>query len=123
MILVESDNDLATCVLDYFGERYDVTRVVDLEAALVELQGGKADVLFADIGSGVPARAAHIESARRDHPELKIVVTYLALPSGGGWDADVLVRKPYSILEVDRMLHKDQADGKRKDGSKPRRLG
>ena len=66
MILVEADNDLATCVIDYFDGRYDVTRVADLETASRELRSGTIDVLFADIDTGAPAETAVVESLRRD---------------------------------------------------------
>jgi len=120
MILVEADDDLAECVYDYFDGHYDVTRVADLEAASRELRSGTEDVLFADIDSGAPAQTAVIESLRRGHPDLKIVVTYLAPPPAVDWEArlsesaDVVVRKPYNVLDVDRTLgengerHKDQ---------------
>jgi DNA-binding response OmpR family regulator len=110
MILVEADDDLATCVFDYFAGQYEVTRVADLEAASRELRSGTEDVLFADIDLGTPAQTAVIESLHRGHPDLRIVVTYLAPPPAVDWEArlnesaDVVVRKPYNVLDVDRAL-------------------
>jgi DNA-binding NtrC family response regulator len=119
MIVVEADNDLADCVLDYFGGRYDVTRVATLEIASRELRSGTVDVLFADIDPGAPADTAVIEALRRNHPDLKIIVTYLAPSHEEGWKARVsgsaslLVRKPYSVLEIDRAL---ESNGGRSGG-------
>jgi len=116
MILVEADDDLAACVLDYFGGHYDVIRVSDLETASRELRSGTIDVLFADIDTGAPAETAVVESLRRDHPNLKIIVTYLAPSPGEDWKdrvsglADVVVRKPYSVLDVDRSLQENGGD-------------
>ena len=113
MILVEADDELAACVHDYFVGQYDVTRVADLEAASRELRSGTEDVLIADIDSGTPAQTALIDSLRRDHPDLKIVVTYLVTQPGDDWvarvsgPADVVVRKPYSVLDIDRMLREN----------------
>ena len=118
MILLETDNDLATCVVDYFDGRYDVTRVANLEAASSELRSGTVDVLFADIDTGAPTHMAAIESLRRDHPDLKIVVTYLAPPLDEDWKTricgctDLLVRKPYSVIDIDRTLETDGRYGR-----------
>ena len=110
MIVVEVDNDLAECVVDFFGGRYDVTRAATLEIASRELRSGTADVLFADIDPGTPADTEAIESLHQDHPDLKIIVTYLAPSQEEGWKArlsrstNVLARKPYSVLDIDTTL-------------------
>jgi hypothetical protein len=117
MVLVEADDDLAACVLDYFGGRYKVTRVADLEAASRELRSGTEDVLFADIDSGVPGQMISLESLRRDHPDLEIIVTYLAPVSGEGWkarlsgSANLIVRKPYSLLDVEKSMGEKNGGG------------
>ncbi len=57
-----------------------------------------------------------VESLRLDHPDLKIVVSYLAPSPGGDWKdrvsglADVVDCKPYSVLDIDRSLRETGGD-------------
>jgi len=110
MVLVEADDDLATCVREYFSDRYEVCHLTTLADAAADIGEKKTALVFADINANSPDQKRVVEKLRMEFPRLKIVLTYLAPSPGGNWEAqmrnavDVLVRKPYSVLEVDKAL-------------------
>ncbi len=69
-----------------------------------------AALVFADIDANSPDQWKIVEGFRKDYPRMKIVLTYMASPTGRAWESrirntvDVLVRKPYSVLEVDKAI-------------------
>lgn len=121
MILVEGDNDLASCVESYFGNRYDVRRVSALSDAVKELQAGEANILFAEIDPSSREQSSTVQELRRSHPNMTIVLTYLTPAAGTSWEshirdsADVVVRKPYSVLKVDEAISRNGKRYKKPD--------
>ncbi len=110
MILVEADGDLAKCVKEYFSGRYDVCHLTTLADAAEDPGVSTAALVFADIDANSPDQWKIVEGFRKDYPRMKIVLTYMASPTGRAWESrirntvDVLVRKPYSVLEVDKAI-------------------
>jgi len=110
MIVVEPDDGLADCVTRFFSDRYEVTRVGSLGDAEEELRVRPARILFAEIDRCSGQHSSLIERIHRDHPRLKIVLTYHADSAKDAWNmtlsasADMLVRKPYGVLEVDKVM-------------------
>jgi DNA-binding NtrC family response regulator len=116
MILVEADDDLAACVREYFSGRYEVCHLKNLAEADADRGIEQTALVFADVDANSPDQWNIVERFRKDYPRLKIVLTYLTPSPGGIWEArmhdivDVLVRKPYSVVEVDKAI---EASGKR----------
>jgi ActR/RegA family two-component response regulator len=115
MVVVEADEDLGACVVRFFEDRYAVTRVSDLDSALEEIGSAATHVLFAAIDVGAARHVARIEALRRRHPDLRIVVSHLE--PGEAWErarlrecADLVVRKPYQMTDVDRFLLKRETE-------------
>ena len=110
MILVEADDDLATCVKNYFNGRYEVSQSATLVEATAAVGDTNAAVVFAEIDAQSPDQSMAVEQLRKDFPQIKIVLVYLAPPPDDSWEVqmrntvDILVRKPYSILEIDRAI-------------------
>ena len=110
MIVVEADDDLAACVMGFFAGRFDVKRAADLRTASVGVVGQPVDVLFADIDATSPVDLKAITTIRQNHPGLGIIVTHLApMRTEDSYtrlaaSADVVVRKPYNLTEVDAAM-------------------
>ncbi len=110
MILVESDSGVSDCVIRYFHDRFEVVRSKSLVDALSLIEREGADVLLADLSAEPERDAERIGKVREDHPRLKVVLTYLATPEGKVWDgdstafADLVVRKPYRVSDLGRMI-------------------
>ena len=110
MILVEADNGVSDCVVRYFRDRFDMVRTRSLGEALSLIEREGDDILLADLSSDPGKDAELIEGVRADHPKMKGVLTYLATPEGEGWEsdstafADLVVRKPYRVSELDRQI-------------------
>ena len=110
MILVEPDDDLAACVTGAFCDRYEVKRLSCLEDVLATLADAEPTVVFANIEANAEDHVRLLETLRRKHPRTRIVVTYLSQPVKGAWarriceSADILVRKPYGVVDVDGAI-------------------
>jgi len=78
MILVEPDDDLAGCVSEFFRNRFEVVRKDSLDEAGKVMNRDGADVLLADISSLPAGDASIVEQIRRESPDSKVVLTYLA---------------------------------------------
>ena len=111
MVLIEADKDLAACVARFFSDRFEVYQVATLEEALRALQTQAANkFLFANVDSPSLKQTSIIEQIHRDHPQMKIVVSYLSPTAGTPWEkkfsecVDVFVRKPYRVADVEKTL-------------------
>jgi DNA-binding response OmpR family regulator len=112
MIVVETDDDLAECVARFFSGRFDVRRAATLDEASTEIKPGDSWILFADIGSDAPDDLSVLERIRHDNPDVRIILSYLTPPNCGDWNkrssecADMVLRKPYRLLDIERIIRK-----------------
>jgi DNA-binding NtrC family response regulator len=120
LIMLEPDDDLAECLAGFFEDQYHVTRVSSLKQAREALRRRGAVMLFVNVDDCSEDHVLTLERLRREHPQTRFVITYLTL-THKGWAqrirgvADILVRKPYGVVDVDRAIRK--MDGI--DDSKP----
>jgi len=118
--MFEPDDDLAECVAGYFRDQYDVTRVSSLEEAREQLNRRDTAMLFVNVDGCTEEHVMALEQLRKEHPQTRFVITYLSLAERE-WarrirgSADILVRKPYGVVDVDRAIRKLDGGSKRTD--------
>jgi DNA-binding NtrC family response regulator len=109
--MLEPDDDLAECVAGFFSDRYDVTRVSSLEEVGEHLNRRDTAMLFVNVDGCSVECVAELKRLRKEHPKTRFVITYLSLTEKA-WaqrirgSADILVRKPYGVVDVDRAIRK-----------------
>lgn len=116
MILVEPDDDLAMCVIQFFEDRFDVVRKGTLDDVRDSIGQQGADYLLADISCLAAGDATVIGQIRREGSGAKMILTYLAPAARDSWEeafrpfADLIVRKPYSVGELERQIATFETD-------------
>jgi DNA-binding NarL/FixJ family response regulator len=122
LIMLEPDDDLAECVAGFFRHQYDVTRVSSLEEVQEQLSRRDAAMLFVNVDGCSEQQALALEHLRKEHPRTRFVITYLSLTEKA-WaqrirgSADILVRKPYGVVDVDRAIRKLDGGSRRQPGA------
>ena len=110
LIVMEPDTDLAACVSEFFGDQYEVTRVQTMEQLEREFEGADPALLIIDFEVCSEDRVSTFEKLHRDFPRTRIVATYFSPPASETWErrirenADVFIRKPYGVVDVDRAI-------------------
>ncbi len=121
LIMLEPDDDLAECVAGFFRDRYDVARVSSFDEVQEELSRQDNAMLFVNVDDCLEEHVAMLEQLRKEYPQTRFVVTYLSLPEKT-WarrirdSADILVRKPYGVVDVDRAIRKLDGGSRRPTG-------
>jgi DNA-binding NarL/FixJ family response regulator len=121
LIMLEPDDDLAECVTGFFRHQYDVTRVSSLEEAREGLNRRDTAMLFVNVDGCSEAHVIALEQLRKEYPQTRFVITYLSLTEKA-WarrisdSADILVRKPYGVVDVDRAIRKLDGGSRRPTG-------
>ena len=109
-ILLVEDNDqvgdIAAQLLEELG--YTIVRAEDAASAMALIEGGGFDLVFSDVV--MPGEMSGVDLAqalKRSHPALHVVLTtgYSESLVDGGVEGVALLRKPYSVEALSRLIH------------------